>query len=337
LSKQFHMGPFRFITARYLRLRLLLFLLLFFPSGVHAELPSAGAASPTITIHFYFPLVARSLTSGNWLGYVNYYRTMASLPLLLEDSTLSEAGWLHARYIVKNDVLGHSEDPQNPWYTPEGAAAAQSSNLSASYNAGSSDESAVDVWMQAPFHAIGILDPALHHTGFGSYREADGGLQMGAALDVIRGLGEVPASVGFPIQWPADGETVPISLHWGESPNPLTSCPGYTAPAGLPILLQVGPGGLVPDVTSTSFTQSSTALEHCTFDETSYANPDSSLQSLGRSILATRDAIVLIPRAPLMPGTTYTVSVTVDGQNYVWSFTVASTVQMRGVLEGPVP
>lgn len=321
----------------HLFIRLISLWPLLFSSPAHASLDDRESEAPAQDYLVHLPLVANSQTSEGWLGYVNYYRAMAGLAPVLEDPTWSEGGWLHARYIVKTDILGHGEDPGNPWYTPEGAAAAQSSNLSASYDDQSSDESAVDVWMQAPFHAIGILDPALHHVGYGSYREADGGLQMGAALDVIRGLGQIPSSVDFPIQWPGNGTTVSLTLHWGENPSPLTSCPGYVAPSGLPILLQVGSGGLIPDVTSTSFEQGNTALEHCAFDETSYANPDSSLQSLGRSILATRDAIVLIPRAQLMPGTTYTVSVTVDGQNYVWSFTVASTAQMRGVLEGPVP
>jgi hypothetical protein len=63
-------------------------------------------------------------------------------------------------------------------------------------------------------------------------------------------------------------------------------------------------------------------LEHCAFDETTYKNPDATQQSVGRSILIMRDAIVLIPRAPLDQWTKYAVSVTANGQTYNWSFTV---------------
>jgi hypothetical protein len=47
---------------------------------------------------------------------------------------------------------------------------------------------------------------------------------------------------------------------------------------------------------------------------------------LGRNILNARDAVVLIPRDPLTPGTRYTVSITVNGQTHAWSFTVSDSV-----------
>ena len=106
--------------------------------------------------------------------------------------------------------------------------------------------------MQAPFHAVGILDPALQRVGFGIYQEAGGAMHMGAALDVARGVSAVPSTVSFPIAWPAEGMTVPQRMFWGENPNPLTSCPGYAAPAGLPIILQIGAGERVPQVTAHS-------------------------------------------------------------------------------------
>lgn len=257
-----------------------------------------------------------------WLAYLNYQRALAELPPLAEDAGWSSGCWDHARYIVKNDVLSHEEDPGNPWHTPEGAAAAASSNLMASYDVNASDWEAINSWMQAPFHTVGILDPELLRTGFGSYREAGSGFQMAAALDVLRGLGGVPGEVQFPIFWPADGMTTLLTSHLGEYPDPLTSCPGYTLPAGLPVILQLGDGGVTPNVTTHTFSQGSTPLEHCVFDETNYTNPDSGWQELGRGILDARDAIVLVPRQPLTPGAGYTVSITVNGQTYTWTFSV---------------
>jgi len=267
-----------------------------------------------------------------WLKYVNSYRAIADLPPLLENPTWSAGCWLHARYIVKNNELQHTEDPANPWYSPEGLFAAESSNLAGDGNVNAPDEWAIDTWMQAPFHAVGILDPKLRATGYGSYREADGGIQMGAALDVIRGWGEIPPSVAYPIKWPGSNTTVPLRLHWGEAPSPLTSCPGYTAPSGLPIILQIGPGDRTPNVTAHSFTQGGVPLDHCVFDETNYVHPIGAWQDTGRSILDGRDAIVLIPRAPLISGASYTVSITVNGETHTWSFSVSAAAQSQSAM-----
>ena len=163
---------------------------------------------------------------------------------------------------------------------------------------GMTDSGALELWLLGPFHAVGMLDPELQQVGFGSYRET----RMAAALDVLRGKAAVPGSVIFPIRWPGSGATVGLaSFGGGESPNPLASCSGYTAPTGLPVILQIGTGSQTPNVTAHSFKRGSTSLEHCIFDETSYSNPNGADQGTGRSVLGSRDAIVLIPRSPLAP------------------------------------
>jgi uncharacterized protein YkwD len=258
-----------------------------------------------------------------WLTHLNSYRTMAGLDPVSENLDWENGAYLHSRYMVKNDFIGHTENPDNEWYSPEGEQAAQSSNLAASHSHSADDSYAIDLWMQAPFHAIGILDPRLNQVGYGSFREEDGGLQMGATLDVIRGLGGLPASVSYPIAWPADGSTLSLTSHYSEYPDPLSSCPGYQAPAGIPILLQIGPGDQTPQVLAHSIAQGDQSIEHCVFDETNYSNPDSSAQSLGRAVLGARDAIVLIPKEPLVPGATYTVSLTLANGSYTWSFHVS--------------
>lgn len=261
-------------------------------------------------------------TGGSWLEYVNFYRDTACLPHVAEDLAMSDGDQKHARYIVKNDILQHDEDPANPWYTPEGRTAAQQSNLAASTSTSASDVWAFDTWMQAPFHAVGLLDPKLDRVGYGSYHESDGGLQTGVGVNVIAGR-NFAATPAYPVIWPAQGMTVPIRLHWGESPSPLTSCPGYQSPSGLPVIVQFGDGSLTPVVSASSFSNQGTSLEHCVFSEETYTHPDSAQQSLGRSILNSRDAVVLIPRQPLLAGQTYTASLTVNGQTYAWSFTIS--------------
>ncbi len=272
--------------------------------------------------------VTEAAPSPAWLSHVNGYRTLAGLPLVAENPTWSDGCWKHARYMVKNDYVGHWEDPGNPWYTPEGAEAAGHSNVAVSSFVDRSDQSAIDWWMQAPFHAVAIVDPELLWVGYGSYREADGGWQMGAALDVSRGRIGSPPSSTFPLYWPSPGMDMPlVAFSGGEYPDPLTSCPGYGPPTGPAILLQLGPGDLTPAVGAHSFSQGGQPLDHCVFDETSYVHPNPSEQNTGRVILDSRDAVVLLPRQPLSPGLAYTVSLTVDGQTYTWTFTVSNTAQ----------
>ena len=88
--------------------------------------PAATSIGVTQNYTIYLPIVfgAGSRPPENWLEAVNYYRAVAGLPSVTENVTYSDGTWKHARYMVKNDYIGHSEDPANPWYTPEGLQAA---------------------------------------------------------------------------------------------------------------------------------------------------------------------------------------------------------------------
>jgi hypothetical protein len=286
-------------------------------------------AAITDTSTVYLPLVflsePPSQPEPEWLAYVNQFRSLAVLPHLTENPDWSAGDVLHSRYMVKEDVITHLEDSNSPWYTPEGYNAGRNGNVAISSSSSASDEFAIDLWMTGPFHAVGILDPQLAQTGFGSYRENIGSWRMGATLDVLRGIGNLPPGINFPIYFPKDGGQTWLTSYGGnESPDPLTSCPGYSAPSGPPIILQLGSGSDTPNVTESSFSQGSTNLEHCVFDETNYSNGDIDRQNLGRSVLNGRDAIVIMPRNPLVVGQTYTASITSNGNTYTWSFLVGS-------------
>ena len=281
----------------------------------------------------YLPMIARPCptatfpTSGYWLEYVNFYRATACLRPVTENPEWSDGDYKHAIYMVKNDILSHDEDSSNPWYTPEGRTAAQQSNVAANSNRNATDRWAIETWMQGPFHALGIIDPRLVESGYGSFRESGGTYQMAAALNIIAGM-DYSVNTTYPVLWPGNGTTVPIRYYTGnENPDPLTSCPGYTAPSGLPLIIQIGAGTVTPVVEDTAFLQNEQPLEHCVFDETTYVHPNMDKQDLGRNVLGARDAIVLIPRMPLSSGTTYTASITVNGKTYTWSFTINGAVQ----------
>ncbi len=291
-----------------------------------------AAAAPASSSTIFLPLIANSVNSvpaPTWLAELNAMRALANLPPVTENATWDVGDYNHAQYMVKNGVIGHAEDPANLWYTDSGNQAAQNGNVMGTTDVNATDPFAVDLWMEGPFHAIGMIDPLLQQSAFGSYREATGNFpEMAATLDVLRGRGStVPPGVTFPIEWPSNGTIDPFSsMGTGEYPDPLSSCSGYTYPAGMPIYLELGQGASVtPQVTSFSFKQGSAALGVCEFDQTNYANSNSSAQALGRAVLQARSAIVLIPQAPLTPGAAYSVSITTNGSTYAWSFTVSST------------
>jgi hypothetical protein len=272
---------------------------------------------------FALAAAPRAEPGAPWLERLNFYRAMAALPPVAEDAALSGAVRLHARYMLARGEVQHSEDRRQRWATPEGEAAAGASNLAGSTRLTDGDEWAVDLWMQAPFHALGMLDPALRTVGFAIAHAERGKLQTAAGLDVIRGRSAAASPAAYPIVWPANGATVPIASHIAEYPNPLSSCPNYEAPAGLPLIVQLGSGATVPLVTGSWIVDGETTLEHCVFDETSYRNRDVVQQQLGRRILGSRNAIVLIPREPLAPGRRYRAVVEVNGQQIDWTFGVA--------------
>ena len=260
---------------------------------------------------------------GNWLDRLNYYRATAALPPVVEEPSLSGAVLQHARYMVNHDVVEHAQKARHRWATPAGAEAAAVSNLAGSLHENETDQWAIDTWMQAPFHALGILDPSLSHVGFGIHHERNGKIQTAAGLDVIRGRRGPRSTVRYPILWPADGATVPLVAHTDEYPSPLTSCPGYSAPSGLPLIVQMGAGEGVPEIMGSVISDGDRFLDHCVFDESNYRNGNDREQALGRSILGARDAIVLIPRQPLRAGTAYRVVIEANRRRIDWTFHVA--------------
>ncbi len=263
-----------------------------------------------------------------WLRRVNYYRRLANLPAVTEGSLLDHAAFLHSRYLVKYKLrtgalsFAHTEDPNAPYYTPEGLRAAERSDIVGPASGPGamqvSGAQAVDGWMYTPFHRLGILNPALGHVGYGSYTEA--GFQ---AADLYMQSPPIqPHLFSAPVKFPPPDSAVPLAVYeTGEWPDPLTSCPGYVAPTGLPITLQVG-AWLPVQVTSYSLIHDGVALECCVFTAETYANPDRATQSWARKGLQANGAVVLIPRAPLTSGERYTASISVAGQAYAWTFSV---------------
>ena len=252
-----------------------------------------------------------------WLRHINAVRAAAGLPPVSEVYDWSVGSMLHSRYMVKNNYVGHDEDANNPWYTPEGQAAGLHGNAYANYQFDEPEQQGIDAWLSTPFHLINVLDPRLTHTGFGWYREVQAeGYQIGATLDVARGLDPSRGPLAAPVFFPAHGKTMPYARYFGfEYPDPLTSCPDR-AFQGAPIVAQF-PG--LPRVSQVTLVKDGLLLDRCVFDETTYTNPDPEAQEVGRQVLAGRHAVTIVPREPLTAGT-YHVTLVSGGVTFAWSF-----------------
>jgi uncharacterized protein YkwD len=264
----------------------------------------------------------------DWLRYVNYHRALANLPPVTENPTWSHGDALHAKYMVKNDEIGHSETAGKPYYSTEGLEAARNGNVAGASPPPLTITWAIDTWMTGPFHMLGIINPQLLSTGFGDYSEgqplvagAAGApaqrfdVQYGATLDTLRGTGELPAVVRFPVRYPESGRSIPnLAYEGGENPDPLAYCPGYTVPTGPPIALSLG-GNAAPKVTKTSLRSGDQELPHCWFDEGKYKTP-----AVAQLTLARHHTIIVIPKAQLSRGSGYTISITTGGTEHKWTF-----------------
>jgi uncharacterized protein YkwD len=254
----------------------------------------------------------------DWLGTLNAYRATAGLPAARANGDWVAGAIAHSRYTVLNGELGHAEDAEKPGYSEAGHEAGMSGNVMATSRARLTPRDAIDLWMQGPFHAAGLLDPRLRASAYGQHVDASAPRYRAAAtMDTIRGL-DTSSRITSPIVWPGGGSGVPqTSYTGGEWPDPLTPCAGYAAPTGLPIVI-LGGG----DLTAHSLTAGGAPVEHCAYDADGYRNPDASTRDYARRGMASRGAVFIVPRQPLVVGTSYTVAATVNGRSLRWSFHV---------------
>lgn len=271
--------------------------------GILVAQPATSQAPVKIT--------ATPAASVPWLDRLNTWRGASGVPGVTENTLWSAGDAAHAQYMVKNDLVTHYETPGVPYYSVAGDTAARNSNIYVSSSTGTADTQAIDWWAGAPFHSMGLMDPRMAQSGFGSYRDTTTSpWQMGAAVDVSRGD---TATGLYPVFFPGNGAQEPLTSYSGnEFPDPLSACPGYTMPAGLPVWVEVG-ANVATVASSHSFTGNGVPLAHCVIDSTNSA--------VG-SNLKWRGGVIVVPKAPLQSGVNYVVALTVNGVPYTWSFTV---------------
>ena len=239
------------------------------------------------------------------LQRLNAYRVAAGLPAVTLDASLSKGCQAHAEYLVqnaaalaKNKLAPNDEDANLPGFTADGKRAAQQAHV---FSKAPEPTTQVDDLMGTALRRIYLLDPQLRRIGFGCAQDVGRGWQ--SVLDLFGGRGgaqvvvyPVPDQDGVPC---AGTERVPGQQ--GELGYPIS----VTFPAHLKVL---GGKGTLTDADGKAI-------------ETILSSPDKPLDPA----VPSRNTVCLVPRAPLRPGQSYTVtlSAVVNGQQWgrAWQFT----------------
>ncbi len=307
---------------------------------------SAVGAAPALTLAVH---PATSPTGGPaWLFEINRYREAAGLAPVTDQPAWDAGLQDHLTYLALTPpqyFTGqyqslHTENPASPYYTAAGAHEAGSSNLMEGA-VGLTPVQVIDMWLQAPFHAVGILRPGLTQVAFAyDPTTGDGG------LDVISGLTST-ATDPNPVLFPGPGMATNLSTFGGEYPDPLQTCGWSGRSTGLPLvaLLPSAPAaGLTASLVTPNGTVESTANgQLCVVDANTYYSSDPVYGPTGGAILSGDNAVFLIPAQPLVPSATsatFTATISQPGRATIsWSFNDApfspgSAVGMATTADG---
>jgi hypothetical protein len=251
------------------------------------------------------------------------------------------------RFRLQADAA-RSEIKGKPFYTDEGAAAAMNAVNLTEPEINLSGAEFVDLTMTMPFHGLIPMNPQFALVGLGAYCDpgqcaivipAHLGLEKSVRLALYDGpasdrmwnpgLGLIPVETGrlkSPVEFPPDGATVVLNSYSGHDyPDPLPSCPEYTAPTGAPISIQLGEG-YGPDgsleVSSHFVSRDGAEIETCLVTAESYNGHNAQETQIGKAALEAIGAAIILPREPLAPGH-YKVAMKEAEKLYEWSFTVA--------------
>jgi len=264
-----------------------------------------------------------------WLANLNYYRVSAGLNPVTEDKQLSASVKKHLVYLVMSDpkyFVGpylnlHSENPASPYYTPQGV---KSGNELTSTQSGSPSE-AIDSWMQAPFHAIGLMREGLKSVGFArEFNPKTGFYEFG--MNIFAKLSTGKSKI---LTFPGNGSYSHMDTFQGENPDPRIACGADSQKyKGMPLwvsLLTPPPLQVSAELTTPSGNVLRSGADLCVVTERNFLTTDPVYGPAGRSIITNEHLALVIPKEPLMPGL-QKVSLSMQGRpDITWSFTVIGT------------
>lgn len=254
---------------------------------------------------------ASTVDPNDWRGVVNAYRAMSGLGAVGENTTWSLEGIAHSKYMLINGIT-HYEDPSKPGYTEGGERAGMNGNVAVTSSTTWTARQFVELWLTGPFHAIGVLRHNLVTSGYGSAVDPNSSRwRSGATLDVLRGIDGRRTRPSTPIVFPGRDVTTSLYRFIAETPNPVTLV-GWSGPAGLPLI------AMMPNrVTSAqaTLTGPNGPVEVRVLHESNTSD------ATARSVLKGDNAVVVVPRDHLVDGR-YTATISSNGGNVTWSFTV---------------
>ncbi len=236
---------------------------------------------------------------------INYYRAMAGLADVTIEASLNAAANSHGLYVIDNLNAGHFEsNKRHRYFTGEMPwdrtryFGYMSPMVAENIHFLESHIGAVDDWMDSLYHRLPIINPMYAHVGYGFASKNDkrvNVLEIGAVRYSNLSKGTV--------MYPVDGQRgVPLTWSGREHPDPLRLYPEADGPGGYPItLLVTGDGIEKVQLKNASIVGAGTGeLDFYSFD------------SLRDSELLGSNAIALIPKDALAPGTTYKVNMVFD-------------------------
>jgi hypothetical protein len=282
----------------------------------------------------YLPVLERSVVNSPGddvslaIERVNHYRSLAGVASLRIQESVVEAAQNHADYYMFNFADGqawehgvHGEVIGKPGFTGKWPYDRMQATQYPGF--GSAEVmhfigdpiASVDGWISGILHRVILLEPILTCGGYGS------GKSEQAAVDVINlGIGDnvenqLTNSSPYPLSYPADGQQgVPLAWNGNESPDPLPA--GASRPVGYPFTLQGVMGKLVVDWAEMRSGAGQVVAVH--------PNPPLCPQF---------NCYALIPRQPLSPWSTY--SITVQGSVAGIAFTRSWTFTTGGNSVSP--
>jgi hypothetical protein len=256
------------------------------------------------------------------LDAINDIRTLHGLPRVKLNERLNASATAHASYLDTNKVQQsedsteslHAENADKPGYTGKnpserGSYYGYGTNVGedAAYNSGTLPET-IDALFDAPYHRTPFLDPYIQEIGVG---------KVGDYTIIKFGMEDDPSPKL--VVSPVNGDRyVPTSFDGHETPDPIRIHSGHAYPVGYPIMAQYS-GSEVGQVKLLGAGLTDSGGKSVEFLYNTPANDDS-----------LTNAVMLIPRKPLQPDSTYRVMISLqatlrDGSNITevkeWEFT----------------
>lgn len=265
-------------------------------------------------------------SDASWIDTLNYYRLASGLSPVSEDLQLSANVKKHITYLTMSDpkyftgryVSRHLENPASPYYSAQGAHSGQ--EIASTIT--DKQFQSVDMWMAAPFHAMGFMREGLRTAGWASaYNVRTGFYDTGA--DIFGGLKPVRTKM---ITFPGNGSFSRMDSFYGESPDPRESCgTNWRSFSGLPIwvsLLTKPSHEMSAQIITPSGEVLKSRDQVCIVNEFNMTSSDRVYGPAGKAIIKADHMVLIIPRDRLSAGL-QEVSLQLHGRPKIsWSFTV---------------